>query len=616
MKQDLITTRFLILCLMTAAAWHTFLLAGGEAQAQIPDWYLEGRSMHYPTGFYIVGLGEGGSPDEAAGQARASLGAQIRVRVDSEITSIVTEMDSGDRGSFESMYRNETTSRIDEQLLGVEIAMQGQHAGRYYALAALDRQRFVGELRSELDRLRQSYDAMVESGSGLIQQGQIIAGINALLEAQGEASAFYSALSTHNALAQEPYGQGDVLGVARLVPEIRQTLSSVRLSVISGDEQSGAPGRQLAEPVVFRAVHMQNGREVPVSNLPLHVTYQDGNEADRVTTDTEGLASVDLRAMPVRGEVNRVTASAEFAEIPPVFRSMVRGISTQASYRISDAGRIPVAVVITDDSGSRHTGSEQRLAMAVERLGYGISDASGVVLEGTLSRLDSREVDGIGGRQFVVRSELSLMVRQRRDNSVVGSLEARGTGMSERSEADALNASRNRLSFDQQSLARALAGVTMEMAMAGSGSPPVAEPVRHERPQPPAQPDPEPRTGLPKTTIDDFTFEVLSASITSGNRVVVEVMITNHDHRDRNTRFTRRLFTMYDQEGREFTHPAISVASSRAVSGWGFDHLIIPEVPVKLTMEFREVHPDVNRITLLSFRAGSTHVRLRDIPLE
>ncbi|MDG5767137.1 LPP20 family lipoprotein [Balneolales bacterium ANBcel1] len=615
MKKTVISIRYLFLCMMTVAAGHLFLLAGGNSFAQIPDWYLEGRSMHYPADLYIVGMGEGDTLEEAAGQARTSLGAQIRVRVESEITSIVTEMDRGDRSSFESMYRNESTSRIDEQLPGVEIAMQGEHAGRYYALAALDRQRYVRELHSELDRLRESYDAMVESGRNHIRQGQITTGINALLEAQGQASEFYSALSTHNALAHRSYGSGDILGVARLVPEIRETLASVRLSVKSGDEQAGVPGRQLAEPIVFSAVYKQNGREVPVSSLPLLVAYQDGGEADRVTTDAEGLASVHLTAMRIRGEMNRITATASFSEIPPVFRSMVRDISVRANYRISDTDRIPVAVVVTDEAGRRHAGSEQRLGSVVERLGYRLSDASGVVLEGSLGRVDSREVDGLDGRQFVVRSEMNLMIRQRSDNSVVGSLEARGTGMSHRSESDALNASLNRLSIDRQDLARALAGVTMEMAMAEHGSPPSAVREQRDRHEAPAGTGRESGGRLPKTTIDDFTFEVHSASMTPDNRVIVEVMITNHDHRDRNTRFSRRLFIMYDQEGREVTGPAISVASSSTVRGWGFDHLIIPDVPVKMTIEFRDVHPETNVITLLSFRAGSTDVRLRDIPL-
>lgn len=616
MNQPLLSIRLFVSCLLLTTACQTFVATENGAEAQIPRWYLEGRSLEYPASLYLVGVGEGNNPEDAAGQARASVGAQIRVQVDSEISSITREMDSGDRNSFQTMFSSETTSRIEEHLQGLQIALQAEHGGRYYALAALDRQRYISELRSELDRLRQSYDSMISSGREHIRRGQIVPGIIALLDAQEYSSRFYSALSTHNALADRPYGSGDMLGMAGLVPEIRQALTSVRLTVVSGDSQSGAPGRQLAEPLVFRAVYSHAGSETPVPNLPVRVEYLDGTEADRVATDNEGYASVYLTALPLRGEVNQVTAEPVFTDIPSVYRNVIRNMSVRATYRISQDERIPVAVMITDAAGQRHSQSEQRIGSAVERLGYSVSDRSGVVVEGKLNQLDARNVEGIGGSHIVVRSELSLMVKQRQSDTAIGSLQGQGTGMSARSEEEALRASWNRINIDRRDLAEALSGITMEMARAGTGTSPdpVTAVPRQERPATPS--GPPARGSLSKVTIDDYTFDVRSAEKKSDNRVIVEVLITNHDFRDRDMRIERGDVTMYDQLGQSTGRPVLSMGSRRVEGSWmTLNHLLISEVPVILTIEFRNVHPAAEMITLLSFRANRTDVRLRNIPL-
>ncbi len=442
----------------------------GTAEAQIPRWYLDGRSAEYPASLYIAGVGEGQNPEDAAGQARASVGAQIRVQVDSEITSITRELDSGDRYEFQTMFNSATTSRIDEHLQGLEIALQAEHAGRYYALAALSRQRYLRELQSDLDRLRDRFDSMIGSGREQIAGGHIFSGITSILDAQNLSTEFYAVLSTYNALADRPYASGDVLGMAGLVPEIRSALTSIHLSVASGDEQTGNPGQQLSEPLVFRADYAGGDRDVPMANLPLRIEYQDGTEAARVVTDSEGNAAVYLTAVPVRREINQVIAQPVFTGIPGTYRNIIRNMDVRATYRILQEERIPIAVIITDESGRRLSRLEQRIGSAIERLGYSISDRSGVAVEGTVSRLDVREIDGISGSQTVVRSELQIAVKVRKSNAVIGSVTGHGTGMSIRSEDEALRASQNRIDVDRRELAEALGGVTAEMAMEDGNS--------------------------------------------------------------------------------------------------------------------------------------------------
>lgn len=432
------------------------------ADAQIPQWYLDGRSSEYPSSRYIVGVGEGRSQEDAAGQARAAVGAQIRVQVESEITSITREMEVDDHHTFETMFNNATTSIVDESLQGLDLARQAEHAGMYYALAALNRDRYLSELRSDLSRLEDRYASLREGGRSQIRDGNIFAGITNFLDAQNIASEFYAAMSTYNALSEAPYGSGDVLRIAEMVPEIRNILTSVRVSVLSGDEQTGDRGRQLSDPLVFKATYHHDDGEAPVPNLPLRIAYQDGTEADLVTTESDGRASIYLTAYPVRSEVNQVTVEPLFTEIPANYRNVIRNMTIRATYRIAQSERKPVALIITDDKGQRLGQLEQRIGGVIERLGYQISDEAEVVIEGSVSLMDFQEVSGLSGKQTVARTELSLLVKDRTSNAVIGSISGEGTGMSTRGESDALRASQNRINVNRRELSEVLAVIGAE----------------------------------------------------------------------------------------------------------------------------------------------------------
>lgn len=578
-----------------------------EAEGQIPRWYLDGRSAEYPSPAYITGVGEGQNPEDAAGQARASVTAQIRVQIESEITSITREMSVDDQSTFETMFTSATTSRVDETLQGLDIALQAEHAGMFYALAALNRQRFLNELRSDLDRLKEEFNTLTQSGRNQIREGNIFAGISNLLDTQNLSSDFYGAMSMYNALSDTPYDRGDVLGMSSLVSEIRDALTSIRITVVSGDDQTASSGRPLPEPLVIQAVYSKDGRDSPIPNLPLRIEYQDGSEADRLSTESNGKASFYLTALPVRSEVNQVTIRPVFTAIPGNYRDVIRNMSLRATYRIAQDEQAVVAVVIRDEDGARLSRVEQRVGSAVERLGYTINDRAAIVIEGTLSLMDVREVDGIAGTQTAARTELSLMVKNRRDNSVIGSLSAEGTGMSPRGEAEALRASQNRININRRELSEVMSSVPADAGL-------VEEPIA-ERPAPGREAAKDSAT-LSSITIDNLSFEVRKAEMTADNRVIITVQVTNLDYRDQDINFRSSNTVMFDNQGNENSRPILTIGTNRQGSGSVLRHLLISNLPVTLTLEFREVNPRAENIALLSIRAGGTTAQLRNIPLS
>ena len=75
--------------------------------AQAPRWF--GHDIPgYSTSYYYVGEGEGGSYSEAINNAQAVVASQIRVSIESQVNSYISEVSDDDRveikESFELLY--------------------------------------------------------------------------------------------------------------------------------------------------------------------------------------------------------------------------------------------------------------------------------------------------------------------------------------------------------------------------------------------------------------------------------------------------------------------------------------------------------------------------------
>lgn len=128
----------------------------------------------------------------------------------------------------------------------------------------------------------------------------------------------------------------------------------------------------------------------------------------------------------------------------------------------------------------------------------------------------------------------------------------------------------------------------------------------------------QPANGLPVVEDDDFIYRIASARKTGDNRVIVDVVITNTGHTDRELSVQRDT-RFFDDMGQSYQCMSRTIGSNRSTWG-GFSHLFISNVPTRLVIEFEEVDPKAKSISLLQMKMymrgrANFDVNIRNIPL-
>lgn len=128
-------------------------------RANAPDWYMQPPAE---TGAFYA-AGEGTTSREATRNARASLAAQLRVHVTSELRSLQLQ-----DGEFHRLYFEERTEqRVAElAMLGARVVRQEQRGTSHFALMTIDEQSIVRQQSQEMEHDARRLRALVKNADG------------------------------------------------------------------------------------------------------------------------------------------------------------------------------------------------------------------------------------------------------------------------------------------------------------------------------------------------------------------------------------------------------------------------------------------------------------------
>jgi len=134
-----------------------FLSCSGASRG-VPSWVTDGKSKDFPDSAFIVGFGQGDTPEAAADRARAEIAKLFRVEVSqtTETTEKYTEVESAKGfAAIKQIDASAITEAATEKTLeGAEVALKYFKNGAHYALVALDRAKASAALREKIDGLK------------------------------------------------------------------------------------------------------------------------------------------------------------------------------------------------------------------------------------------------------------------------------------------------------------------------------------------------------------------------------------------------------------------------------------------------------------------------------
>lgn len=142
-------------------------------------------------------------------------------------------------------------------------------------------------------------------------------------------------------------------------------------------------------------------------------------------------------------------------------------------------------------------------------------------------------------------------------------------------------------------------------------------PPVHQPAEAPAESDRE-KSGFkfPEVRVEDVKFEIVAAVVTNNHKAIIDVMITNLHHLDKEVGINRAS-TIYDNMGQQYHNPARSIGNTTHRGIVSLRHLFISNVATRLRLEFDDIDPDAESFPLLVLDLWNHQdVTLRNIPFE
>ena len=427
------------------ALGFTLLIAAGE-----PKWFMTGSLTGYPKEFNYIGVGSGSTFSDARSIAQAAIAGQLNVSITATLNMSVQEIEENDAYYYKNVFNENIQSTVDQSVSGIEIVKNKKYKNSYYVFAVLNKERYANSLRVELDGLNSTIKSYVLNARESIGEGKIFVAIQHYIDVQEFIPTFYSKKAFYNAIAPVPFIINENLSLGVILSEMGDIISGIKVGVVSGDKQSVISGRPLHSPVVFNATFGK--RSAPIAEMPLAVRYESGDLAARGVTDRDGNFEAFIIGYSNGNPSEKIIAGPNFSGLQPVFKKYLKNTSTTATYKITTTPPISFTLSIKDPEGERLEKVESKIIKNIERLGHFVSDGANLALNGNVSIIDKKEVEGKSGTQYLVTAELDLFLSENINDTKVGSFTASGKGLSKKNYSDANDKAYQRFKISQRNL--------------------------------------------------------------------------------------------------------------------------------------------------------------------
>ncbi|MCI5122299.1 MAG: hypothetical protein D3908_14145 [Candidatus Electrothrix sp. AUS4] len=114
--------------------------------------------------------------------------------------------------------------------------------------------------------------------------------------------------------------------------------------------------------------------------------------------------------------------------------------------------------------------------------------------------------------------------------------------------------------------------------------------------------------------VDGFVFQLMSNKLS--NRTITFSFLVTNTGKDRRIRlYGSDQSRLFDYEGNEYGAAKVRFGNSQQNNGW-LEKVVISKVPIKSSITFEGVPPEIKEVALLEVSSGSFKAQFRNIPLS
>lgn len=394
--------------------------------SQMPDWAKTNTHKKYPSSKYLLGVGISDDKTRAVELARADVAKQIQVNIESELETVEQEFGEDDRHRVTSEITSRTKTAVSETIAGIEIKEVQKKKGQYYALAVLNKANYLAGLQKSMTDISTMVHQYLQNARELAAKGEFTAALDKYLSAENEIPQYYVKSSLYTALTGEHYRDARAVSPAAIISEADEFLSSLQITVVSGNNQHGKTGTPLNEPIRVRlSASDPSGKVVGIQNIPVVVKYSSGERIGQFITDQDGTISVTALAAPG----GAIIFTPVFSELPERYRKKIPKINVAANYSLT-MGDLSVALDMKNIQGEPDPAIENIIKQLISENGATIDSSAPFVIRGRLAISAEKQIPSPAGKQYFIELDLPLELFNKDQGVQLAAVNGHGKGLS------------------------------------------------------------------------------------------------------------------------------------------------------------------------------------------
>ncbi len=432
------------------------VLAGAIAgvRAQVPDWYASHKSVKFPSDLYLIGVGSAtgdNAIEKAKKAAQTDLVSQIRVQIQAQVKNVSESYQFNKNEQLYSDFSSNVRTAVSDEIMGMEIAETATDpsTGTSYALVVLDREKYCGNLRNEMDSgWKQAADLRAASLEAM-KKGRVNDALQSLMDARSTIPPLLTKQALYNVVSNTPYKPTADFGPSALTTDIRDLLSGIKLTKKSGDGQRGKIGETFPAPFVVLATLGGEGKSVPVVGGTIIFETSDNTKVGEATTDDQGLAtfSTTIRAMKGKG----IRARLSFKKLDREFEQNLLASAVFFTWK-TETSDVAFALKINAASTKSSSSLKNAFSSAITKTGYKVVGSSKHLLEVSAEAGEPNAVEGLAGTMYSLTVTVTATLVEKESGNTLGSVSFNGKGLA-RSEKEAVDKAVSSVKINENDLA-------------------------------------------------------------------------------------------------------------------------------------------------------------------
>lgn len=426
------------------------LIAGLSAVvfARVPDW-VTGEYHRYPSQKYFTGVGIAETRDQAVERARADLIKQIKVKIESELTTEEREEAKGQKREVTSSVVSRTKSSVDATVAGIEIGELEESDNKFYALAVLNKNNYFQSIRSEIDRIVAESDNLLTAAHNNIKEGQILNAFENYKKASPLVEDYVPKNELLVSLTGMSYMEQEIKSSQQVNTEMRNIIANLNMQMLSGNNQTAASGQYLPNDLKIKVLYDGDSGMVGVNNFPVMARYKNGDIIEEKRTASNG--SVIFRIKAVATGMSGQNGAAEIILSPKVLPAEMRDMLSRSKVEVDYKIETPdLKFALANQGQSEYEALTGKIKNIVTGSGFEIDSQAPFVIKIDHDVVNESEISSPFGTQYLVETAVNFNLLNKKSGDVLSSYSIQGKGLSKKSRNDAEKIALQRLNIRRE----------------------------------------------------------------------------------------------------------------------------------------------------------------------